>query len=173
VTTIEHAIQYYIIDDAMQAQYARTLDLGELGPTEIRGGFFYNEDRDLIGIGDLLAHVGDDVGVRSLDVRVGTRLYGAFLAPEDEDVFGVGLGVEAQYFFNSSRTSSAMLGLFYSPDIVTFGSADNIKDASLRLMTRLRNGTDLFVGFRMFEIDLDTEDREVDDNLHVGFRRSF
>jgi hypothetical protein len=56
---------------------------------------------------------------------------------------------------------------------VTFGSADNIKDASLRLMTRLRNGTDLFVGFRMFEIDLDTEDREVDDNLHVGFRRSF
>jgi hypothetical protein len=64
------------------------------------------------------------------------------------------------------------LSLFYSPDIVTFGQADNIKDGSLRLMTRLRSGTDVFVGFRVFEIDLPV-DREVDDNLHVGLRRSF
>jgi hypothetical protein len=42
----------------------------------------------------------------------------------------------------------------------------------VRLMTRLRSGTDVFVGFRVFEIDLPV-DREVDDNLHVGLRRSF
>jgi hypothetical protein len=64
------------------------------------------------------------------------------------------------------------VALFYAPDIVTFGVADNIKDVSLRLMTRLRSGTDVFVGFRAFEIDMPV-DREVDDNLHVGFRRSF
>lgn len=173
VTTIDHAVELYISDDALQAQYVRTLNLGELGPTEIRGGFFYNEDRDLIGIGDLLADVGDDVDVRDLELRVGTRVYGAFLAPEDQDVFGVGLGGEAQYFFGAARTTSVTLALFYSPDIATFGVADNFKDASLRFMTRLRNGTDVFVGFRMFEIDLQPEDREVDDNMHVGFRRSF
>jgi hypothetical protein len=39
-------------------------------------------------------------------------------------------------------------------------------------MTRLRNGTDVFVGFRAFEIDMPV-DREVDDNMHVGFRRTF
>jgi hypothetical protein len=173
VTTVDHAVELYISDDAMQAQYVRMLDLGEVGPTEVRGGFFYNEDRDLIAVADLLAFVGDDVGVRSLEVRVGTRVYGAFLAPEDTDVFGVGLGGEAQYFFNSARTASVTLGLFYSPDIVTFGAADNFKDLSLRVMTRLRNGTDVFMGYRGFEIDLSPEDREVDDNLHVGFRRSF
>jgi hypothetical protein len=173
VTTIDHAVEFYISDDALQAQYVRTLDLGELGPTEVRGGFFYNEDRDLIGVGDLLAYVGDDVGVRDLELRVGTRVYGAFLAPEDQDVFGVGLGAEAQYFMNSARSASVTLALFYSPDIATFGVADNIKDASLRFMTRLRNGTDVFIGFRMFEIDMAPEDREVDDNMHVGFRRSF
>jgi hypothetical protein len=173
VTTIDHAVEFYISDDALQAQYVRTLDLGELGPTQVRGGFFYNEDGDLIGIGDLLAYVGDDVGVRDLEVRVGTRVYGAFLAPEDQDVFGVGLGAEAQYFLNSSRSTSVTLSLFYSPDIVTFGEADNVKDASLRIMTRLRNGTDVFVGFRTFEIDMAPADREVDDNMHVGFRRSF
>lgn len=173
VTTIDHAIELYISDDAMQAQYVRTLDLGDLGPTEVRGGVFYNEDRDLIGMADFLAFVGDEVGVRDLELRVGTRVYGAFLAPEDQDIFGVGLGGEAQYFFNSARTASVTLSAFYSPDIVTFGSADNVKDASLRFMVRLRNGTDVFAGFRSFEIDLAPEDREVDDNLHVGFRRTF
>jgi hypothetical protein len=172
VSTIDHAIEAYISDDALQALYVRTLDLGDVGPTEVKGGFFYNEDRDLIGTGDLLMIVGDEVDVRRLDLRVGTRVYGAFLAPEDEDVFGVGLGGEAEYFFNRARSVSVKLSLFYSPDIVTFGQADNIKDASLRLMTRLRDGTDVFIGFRSFELDLPI-DREVDDNVHVGFRRSF
>jgi hypothetical protein len=172
VTTIDHAVEFYISDDAMQAQYVRMLDLGELGETQVRGGFFYNEDRDLIATGDLLTSVGDDVGVRDLEVRVGTRVYGAFLAPEDQDTFGVGLGGEAQYFLNSARTTSVTLALFYAPDIATFGTADNVKDASLRIMSRLRNGTDIFAGFRSFEIDMEP-DREVDDNMHVGFRRSF
>lgn len=179
VTTTDHAIELYISEDALQAQYVRGMDLGELGPVEIRGGFFYNEDRDLIGMGDLLASIGDDVGVRSLELRVGTRVYGAFLAPEDQDVFSIGLGGEAQYFLGSARNTSVTLGLFYAPDIVTFGQADNITDMNMRLMTRLRNGTDVFVGFRIFEIDspgngIDSAgDREVDDNLHVGLRRSF
>jgi hypothetical protein len=173
VTTIDHAVELYVSDDALQAQYVRMLDLGELGPTEVRGGFFYNEDGDLIGMGDLLASIDDDVGVDSLQLRVGTRVYGAFLAPEDEDAFGVGLGGEAQYFLNSARSASVTLAAFYSPDIMTFGEADNVKDISLRFMTRLRNGTDVFFGFRMFEIDMDPVDREVDDNMHLGFRRSF
>ena len=172
VRTLDHAVEMYVSDDALQARYVRTLDLGEIGPTEARGGFFYNEDRDLIISGDLLALVGHEVNVRSLELRVGTRVYGAFLAPEDQDVFGVGLGGEAEYFFTRARTASIQLSLFYSPDIVTFGTSDNIKDASVRLVTRLRDGTDVFVGFRSFEIDLPI-DREVDDNMHIGFRRSF
>ena len=86
VTTIDHAIELYLSDNALEAQYVRNLDLGDLGVTEAKAGFFYNEDRDLIGMGDLLMNVGDDVGVRALEVRVGTRVYGAFLAPEDQDV---------------------------------------------------------------------------------------
>lgn len=172
VTTTDHAIELYISDDALQAQYVRMLDLGEFGPAEVRGGFFYNEERDLVGVIDLLALVGDEVGIRSLELRVGTRVYGAFLAPEDQDVLGVGLGGEAQYYFSAARNASVTLGLFYAPDIVTFGTADDVKDASVRLMTRLRNGTDVFLGFRVFEIDMPV-DREVDDNVHVGFRRSF
>jgi hypothetical protein len=170
--TLDHAIEIYLSDDALQAQYIRTLDLGEVGPTEVRGGFFFNEDRDLIVTGDLLARIGDLAEQRVIEVRAGTRVYGGFLANEDEDVFGIGLGGEAEYFFGRDRDTSIKLALFYAPDIVTFGQADDVKDASLRLQTELRDGTDLFVGFRVFEIDMPV-DREVDDNMHIGFRRSF
>lgn len=172
VTTIDHAVEFYISDEALEAQYVRTLDLGELGPTEVRGGFFYNETRDLVGIADLLTNVGDDVGVRQLELRVGTRMYGAFLAPEDQDLFSFSLGGEAQYYLGSARNASMTLGLFYAPDITTFGTADHVTDVSLRLMTRLRNGTDVFAGYRALEFAMDP-DRRVDDGLHLGFRRTF
>jgi hypothetical protein len=172
VTTIDHAIEFYISNDAIEAQYVRMLDLGELGPTEVRGGFLYNEERDLVAIADLLADVGDEIDARGLELRVGTRVYGAFLAPEDQDVFSVGLGGEAQYFLGSRRNASVTLGLFYGPDIATFGTADHVMDLSLRLMTRMRNGTDVFVGYRSLEFGVDPT-RDVDDNLHLGFRRSF
>jgi len=173
VTTIDHAVELYLSDDAVEAQYIRHLDLGDLGPTEAKAGFFYNEDRDLIGIGDLLVNVGDDVGVRALEVRVGTRVYGAFLAPEDQDVFSISVGGEAQYYIDKARTTSVMLGLFYAPDIATFGTADNVTDIMLRFMTRLRNGTDIFLGYRSLEFNIEPQNRKVDDNLHLGFRRSF
>ena len=173
VTTIDHAVELYISDNALEAQYVRTLDLGDLGTTEAKAGFFYNEDRDLIGIGDLLMNLSDDVGVRALEVRVGTRVYGAFLAPEDQDIFGISVGGEAQYFIDSARTTSVTLGLFYAPDIATFGQADNVQDMMLRFMTRLRNGTDIFVGYRSLEFSIDPQARKVDDNFHLGFRRSF
>ena len=172
VKKIDHAVEFYISNDALEAQYVRNLDLGELGPTEMRAGFLYNEDGDLVAIGDLLADVGDEIDARSLELRVGTRVYGAFLAPEDQDVFSVGLGGEAQYFLGSARNASVTLGLFYGPDIATFGTADHTMDISLRLMTRMRNGTDVFVGYRSLEFGVDPS-RDVDDNLHLGFRRSF
>ena len=40
-------------------------------------------------------------------------------------------------------------------------------------MTKLRNGTDIFLGYRSLEFNIEPENRKVDDNLHVGFRRSF
>jgi hypothetical protein len=173
VRTLDHALEVYLSDDALQALYVRTLDnVGQLGQADVRGGFFYNEDRDLILTGDMMTRLGDLDAPGQFQVRAGVRAYGAFLAIENEDVFGLGLGGEVEYFFSRDRRTSVSLSVFYSPDIVTFGHADDIKDATLRLTTELREGTDLFVGFRSFEIDLPV-DREVDDNMHVGFRRSF
>jgi hypothetical protein len=173
VQTIDHSIELYISEDALQAQYVRDLDIDEIGFTKVRGGVFYNEQRDLIGIADLLADLGEPGQRRNLEVRIGTRAYGAFLSTEDQDIFGLSVGGEAEYFLGRNRATSVLLTAFYSPDILTFGEADDVKDVSLRLQTRLRDNMDVFVGFRSFEIDTALGDREVDDNMHIGFRRSF
>ena len=173
VDAAARSIEVYVSDDAIQAQYVQELRIEGFGPIEARGGFFYNETRDLIGMVDALLYIGDQANVRQIEVNVGTRLYGAFLNTENEDTFAVGFGGEAQYFFTRDQRSSIRLAAFYAPDILTFGIANNIKDVSLRLQTRIRDATDIFVGYRSLEIDTILGDREVDDNVHIGFRRSF
>jgi hypothetical protein len=173
VDTVDHSVEAYVSDDALQVQYIRELQIEGFGPVEARAGVFYNEQRDLIGIGEALAYIGDQADRRQIEVSVGTRMYAAFLNTENEDTFSMGLGGEAAYFFGRQARTSIKLSLFYAPDILSFGIADDITDASIRLQTRIREGTDIFVGYRSLEISTSLGDREVDDNLHIGFRRSF
>jgi hypothetical protein len=133
---------------------------------------FFNETRDLVAIGSALTRVGTPESEGRLVARVGPRVYGAFLNAEDEDVFGIGLGGEVRYYLGAARNTSIALDAYYAPDIITFGEADNLAEASLRIATRLRTGTIVFIGYRAFEVDLPI-DRELDDNVHVGFRRNF
>src|SRR5262245_50321569 len=56
--TFDQAINFYVSEDALQAQYERPVSISRLGSTTVRAGFFYNEDRDLIFVGDLLAYTG-------------------------------------------------------------------------------------------------------------------
>jgi hypothetical protein len=171
--TRDHAIDAYISEDALQAMYMRDIETDELGRIETRGGIFYNEQRDLIGIVDGMIAVGDVAPNRRLEVHIGPRMYGAFLSEENEDIFGIGVGGQARYYFNRARTASAILSVHYVPDILTFGAADNVQDVMLQLESQLRDGTDVYIGYRELEFDVLGGDREVDDNVHVGFRRAF
>jgi hypothetical protein len=169
----DHGIDVYVSEDALQIMYMREQQTDGLGAVELRGGAFYNEQRDLIGIIDALAQVDDGSTSRRLVFEVGPRAYAAFLAAENEDIFGVGLGGQAQYFIGRSRSTSICLAGYYAPDILTFGAANDVKDLSLRLEAELRNDTSVYAGYRVFEVGALSGDREVDDHLHVGFRRDF
>jgi hypothetical protein len=171
VNTVDRSVEGYLSDDALQVQYIRQLQIDGFGPVEARGGIFYNEERDLIGIVDVLAYIGDQAGQRQIEVSVGSRMYAAVLNDENEDTFSMGLGGEAQYFFGRRARTSLKLALFYAPDILSFGIANDIADASIRLQTQVRNATDLFIGYRALEISTTLGDREMDDSLHIGFRR--
>ena len=168
----EHAIEAYVSEDAISALYIRETDVSQVGRTEISGGVFFNEDRDLVATGTALAAIGSPQAFTRFRLRVGPRAYASFLHTEDEDVFGLAVGGEARYLLGPERGGSIVLSLFYAPDILVFGSADGVKDATIRFEAGLRGDTMVFVGYRWLEMDLDV-DRRIEDGAHIGFRRQF
>lgn len=166
------AVEAYLSEDAMQVLYGQSLDIGELGRNDARVGVFINEDRDLIGIADMLIEIGEQRRRPNWSLEIGPRAYAALMSIENQDVFSIGLGGRLSYRLGRNRAAGISLTAFYAPDIVTFGNADNIKDASIRLEARVSDSTDLFIGYRIFEFDLEV-DREVDDNMHLGVLHRF
>lgn len=168
----QQVVEAYLSENAMQVLYGRNMDVGELGRNDVRAGFFINEERDLIGVADMLVDIGEPRRRPYWSLQAGPRAYGALMAVEDQDVFSLGFGGRLSYFLGPRRGTSVSVSAFYAPDIVTFGNADNVKDVNVRIETPLTETTNLFIGYRSFEFDL-AIDREVDDNMHVGVRHRF
>ena len=168
----QQAVEVYLSQDALQLMYSRPMDMGEFGRNEARAGVFINEQRDLIAVADVLVDVGERRRRPNWALQVGPRAYGALMADENQDVFSIAFGGRLSYFLGRNRQTAVSLEAFYAPDIVTFGNADEVKDVSVRFETALTERTRIFVGYRVFEFDLEI-DREVDDNMHLGIRHRF
>jgi hypothetical protein len=166
-------IEAYIATDAMQVMYTRNMDFGEIGRNDLRAGVLFNEDRDLVLIGDMLVDVGRPERRPKWALNVGPRVYGAQLNIENQDVFAVALGGELSYFLGRNRVTAVSLSAFYAPDIITFGNADEVTDIAIRFETNLTASTRIFVGYRSLEFNLPNLVREVDDGAHVGVRYRF
>jgi hypothetical protein len=171
--TSEQGIDVYLSEDALQVMYARQLNNNDFGPIQVRAGALFNENRDLVAIADGLVQIGEVEPRERLRFAAGPRVYGAFLGTENEDVFSIAVGGEAEYFLGNQRAASIMLALYYAPDILTFGTADNLSDVSVRINFGLNSNINVYAGYRLFEIETLDADREVDDHLHIGFRYNF
>ena len=177
VHSVNSSIEAYVSGKTIDVQYFRELRVEDFGVVQASAGVLYNEQRDLVGVFDALWYIGDEARQREIEVSVGTRVFAAFLNQENEDTLGVGFGGEAEWFFNQKRRSSLRLSAFYAPDILTFGIANNIRDYALDLRTRIGDRTFAFVGFRHLEVDTVSEavsgNRNLDNEIHIGFRRTF
>jgi len=177
VHSVNQSIEAYVSGKTIDAHYYRELRIEDFGIVQAGAGVLYNEQRDLVGMFDALWYIGDEARQREIEVSVGTRVFAAFLNQENEDTLGVGFGGEAEWFFNQKRRSSLKLSAFYAPDILTFGVANNIRDYAIDLRTRVGDRTFAFVGFRHLEVDTIAEavsnNRNLDDEVHIGFRRTF
>ncbi len=172
-TVTTHGKEAYIAEDAIQAMYTRNMDVGELGVNDVRGGFFFSEERDFVLIGDMLVDVGRPERRPNWMLDVGPRVYGALLNVENQDIFAIALGGRLNYLFRQNGITTISVSAFYAPDIVTFGNADNVIDASVRFETQLTEATRIFLGYRLFEFELVEANRQIDDGAHIGVRRQF
>jgi len=156
-------------NDTMQLRYFVGGDKVNAGANnQASAGFFISEDRDLVLDGELLFPINVHTDVVS--VMVGPRAYAALLKEENNDVMAFSLGAEVRVPLNRPSGLAVVGHAFYAPDILTFGSADNLTDFDARIEFQATPRLLVFGGMRWFEFDL-TEGggkETLQDELFVG-----
>jgi hypothetical protein len=133
------------------------------------GGVFLGEERDLVLNASKM--FGVDLG-RRFDLSLGPQLYAALLRDENQDVMALSLGGEARFYFDPQRRFAVSGQAFYAPDILSFGSADNLVDLSARAEMQVSDRGMAFAGMRWFHFDLTNGqgERTLQEEVFVGFR---
>jgi hypothetical protein len=154
-------------NDTLQLRYYDKKD-SDADSRLVAGGFL-GEERDIVLTAAMMFPV--DIG-QYFDITFGPQLYAALLSEENEDVMAVSLGTEIRWFLDSSHRFAVSGQAFYSPDILTFGSADNVLDLSARAEFKIADRVIVFGGMRWFEFDL-TEgegERTLQEEVFFGVR---
>jgi hypothetical protein len=156
-------------DDTLQLRY---IDSGQSinasRASRISAGFFLSESRDIVLSGDVLLPAQLDFD--RLQVLFGPRFYAALLEDENNDVLAASLGMELRYELDRRRGLAISGQAFHAPDILTFGTADNLTDLSARIEIRLQPRLTVYGGMRWFEFELTDggRDRTLQEELFAG-----
>lgn len=160
-------------NDTLQLRYETVGDAVGVDGSRLSGAFFLSEERDIVLSAGLAFPANIDLG--PLSVAVGPQVYAALLEDENNDVMSVSVGAQVRFLLNR-RMGLAIAGhAYYAPDILTFGSADNLTDLSARAEISLGPRVIAFGGMRWFEFDL-TEgggERTLQEEVFVGFGYRF
>lgn len=144
------------------------------GRSDLDYGFLLSESRDIILSTALMFHTDLDL-VPGLTIDVGPQGYLALLsAVKKTDVFAVAFGADARYLlpFLTPRLGIAAFGsAYYSPGVLTFGSAHNLYDftagAEVQLTPRLAGQA----GYRWLKFTtVDEPDVRVQNEVFAGLR---
>lgn len=139
-------------NDTVQLRYITGAESVGADRGRLYGTFFLSEERDIVLSAGWLIPL--DFGIDRLTIRFGPQAYAALLKDENNDVMTISLGGEVRYVL-IRRLGLAVSGqAFYAPDILTFGSADNLTDLSARIELNAAPRLTVFGGMRWFEFDL-------------------
>ena len=160
-------------NDTLQVRYVTGGQLVGVDNSRFSGAFFLSEERDTVLSAGLVFPAGIDLGPLSL--AAGPQVYAALLKDENDDVMAVSVGAEVRLLLNRRRGLAVSGHAYYAPDILTFGSADNLTDLSARVEIGLWDQALVFGGMRWFEFDLTEGDgeRTLQEEVFVGFGYRF
>ena len=161
-------------NDTLEARYVdsgKRVGVGE--GSRVSGAFFLSEERDIVLYGDLLFPI--EFGWDRLDLSIGPRAYAALLDEENDDVLALGAGAEVRFVLDRRSRLAVAGSAFYAPDILTFGSADNLTDLSARVELGVAPRVTVFGGMRWFEFDLTdgSGERTLMEEVFVGASYTF
>lgn len=164
------AAELALSNDTLQVRYLSEMDRAD--DMRFGGGVLLTEQRDLVLSAAALFGVDLD---RRFDLALGPQLYAAMLRDENEDVMALSLGGEMRFYFDPRRRFAVSGQAFYAPDILSFGSADNLVDLSARAEMQVSERVMAFAGMRWFEFDLTDGggERTLQEEAFVGLRYQF
>jgi hypothetical protein len=125
------AVEATVGNSALQLRYLAPAPWPAIrGRSDLDYGFLLSQNRNIIGSAALMFHTDLHI-VPNLTIDVGPKGYLALLSDVNKtDVFAVALGVDARYAVLPQWGVAAFGSAFYSPTVLTFGSADNVYDFS-------------------------------------------
>jgi hypothetical protein len=162
------AAELALSNDTLQLRYLGNGNMVGVQGSQVTGGVFLGEQRDFVLSGGLLFPA--DLGIRRFNVSFGPQLYAALLQEENDDVMAVSVGTEVRFFIDPDRGLAVSGQAYYAPDILTFGSADNLTDLSARVELGVAEQLQAFAGMRWFEFDLTdgSGERTLQEEIFVG-----
>jgi hypothetical protein len=159
-------------EDSVQLRYVRPRLQGNIEAAQLGFGLFLNEERDIVASSNYYVEASR-LRFDRLTILVGPVAYAALLSEENTDVFALAMGAEARFRLLRDPEVTIVGRAVYAPDILTFGSADNVWDVIGRAEIPITDRVTGFGGFRLFEIDLVQGKTELEESVHLGLRYLF
>lgn len=166
----QRSVELALSDEVMQLRYLSDASVLSKRDSDLSYGLMLTEERDIVGSAKLLIDL-DVTLLPRLSMQFGPQAYFALLADENDETFALAFGVEARYDLVRGAGIAIVGNAFYSPDVLTFGTADNITDFEARAEMRLSKNLTGFAGYRWFEMaQSERDDRKLQNELFAGIR---
>jgi hypothetical protein len=138
-------------NSALQLSYLAPSSFTATGRSDLDYGFLLSQNRNIIGSAALMFHTDLHI-VPNLTIDVGPKGYLALLSDVNKtDVFAVAFGADARYVLIPRWGIAAYGAAFYSPTVLTFGSADNVYDFSAGADVRFTPRLSGLAGYRWYK----------------------
>jgi hypothetical protein len=164
---VERSAELAMSNQTLQLRYRAPTDFGGQPRSEVNYGVFLGEDRDFVASAALL--FGTDLNLGPIQLQVGPQAYAALLQEKNNDVFALAIGAQVRYELIRSRAIAIVGNAYWSPDVVTFGQANNLTDFMARAEMRLADRVTGFAGYRWFRLSLvDRPNKKLQNELFAG-----
>lgn len=136
-------------------------------------GFQYNTNKDYIVDASIL-YTNKGMVDPNLDVGFKAKAALAAVDAANDNTIGILLGIYGRYWLPTPVPSAIVAEYLLSPQIITFGDADSMREYSLRYQLQLLRNLNGFVGYRYFEVDGgNTVSKVYEDGMHFGVELTF
>jgi YfaZ precursor len=169
-SSTESALDATVGNQVLQLRYLAKSPFADIG-SSLDYGALLTESREFMASAALLFDT-DIVPVSRLRFQIGPQLNLAWLdAPQKTDVFALAVGAAARYEILRRIGLSAFGSAYYSPGVLTFGSAHNMYDFTAGAEARLAGRLYLLGGYRWLKFTLVNQpDKKVANELFGGIR---